>query len=408
MTDILPSYIPPSQILQKYADLLVWFALRQGDGETGIKAGDVVLIQVPECAKPMLEHLQHAVLTRGGHPILRLIPDGLHKPFFQQANDEQLAYMPEQSLLGRVEDIDHSVYMIAEADKHELEGIDPSKIMARSSAMKFYRDAIHSKENKKEFTWTLWLYGTQAMADEVGLTLEAYRWEIINACYLHAPDPIAERERIDTDIENTKASLNALPIERLHIKWEDVDLKVQLWKDRKRLWGRGRNIPSYEVFISPDWRGTQWWIKFNQPLYRYGNLITGIELQFHDWKVTDARATQNEQMLKQMIATKDADKVGEFSLTDSRLSRITKFMGETLYDENVWGQFGNTHIALGMAYKDSFPWDASLVTDEQRREMWYNDSVVHTDIVSTTDRVVTATLADGSEMVIYQDGKFVV
>ena len=60
----------------------------------------------------------------------------------------------------------------------------------------------------------------------------------------------------------------------------------------------------------------------------------------------ESKATENEALLKQMIAQKDADKIGEFSLTDSRLSRITKFMGETLYDENVGGPFGNTHIAL--------------------------------------------------------------
>ena len=56
-----------------------------------------------------------------------------------------------------------------------------------------------------------------------------------------------------------------------------------------------------------------------------------------------------------MIAQDNADKVGEFSLTDRRHSRITKFMATTLFDENMGGEFGNTHIALGNAYKDSFP-----------------------------------------------------
>ena len=49
-----------------------------------------------------------------------------------------------------------------------------------------------------------------------------------------------------------------------------------------------------------------------------------------------------------MIAQENADKVGEFSLTDKRHSRITKFMATTLFDENMGGEFGNTHIALGM------------------------------------------------------------
>ena len=38
--------------------------------------------------------------------------------------------------------------------------------------------------------------------------------------------------------------------------------------------------------------------------------------------------------------------------------------------------------------------------------MGYNDSAVHTDIISTEDRVVTATLEDGSKEVIYENGQF--
>ncbi|MDP3790362.1 MAG: aminopeptidase, partial [Candidatus Omnitrophota bacterium] len=103
-----------------------------------------------------------------------------------------------------------------------------------------------------------------------------------------------------------------------------------------------------------------------------------------------------------------ADKIGEFSLTDSRLSRITKFMGETLFDENVGGKWGNTHLALGSAYKDSYPGDPAEVTDIGWKEMGYNESVIHTDIVATSRRTVTGTLPSGEKKVIYKDGKFVI
>lgn len=70
-----------------------------------------------------------------------------------------------------------------------------------------------------------------------------------------------------------------------------------------------------------------------------------------------------------MIAVEHADKIGEYSLTDKRLSRITKLMGETLYDENVGGEYGNTHLALGSAYKDSYIGDESAVSPEERDQM---------------------------------------
>jgi aminopeptidase len=71
------------------------------------------------------------------------------------------------------------------------------------------------------------------------------------------------------------------------------------------------------------------------------------------------------------------------------------------------GPFGNTHIALGNAYKDTFPGDRAAVTEEQWAQMGYNSCPkVHTDIISTSDRTVTARLGNGTERVIYQDGQF--
>jgi aminopeptidase len=132
-----------------------------------------------------------------------------------------------------------------------------------------------------------------------------------------------------------------------------------------------------------------------------------VSLRFDDGVVVDSSASENEAALKEMIAQENADKVGEFSLTDRRHSRITKFMATTLFDENMGGEFGNTHIALGNAYKDTFTGNMAEVSEAQWAEMGYNSCPkVHTDIVSTSNRKVTATLRDGSSKVIYENGEF--
>jgi aminopeptidase len=81
-------------------------------------------------------------------------------------------------------------------------------------------------------------------------------------------------------------------------------------------------------------------------------------------------------------------------------------MAETLYDENVGGPFGNTHIALGKSYHDCYAGDPGSVARSEWERLGFNESSVHTDIVSTTDRTVTATLRDGSELIIYTGGEF--
>ncbi|MFA9288265.1 MAG: aminopeptidase [Weeksellaceae bacterium] len=398
-------YVPSDEILKKYADVLIKFALWNGEG---VKKGETVFLQVPESAKPMLTHLQTAVLESGAHPLIHYIPEDVSRNFYEHASDEQIDWAPKQYLLERVNTADHFVSLISTNDKFELKGVDSQKIMRSNKAGKFYMDARRDKEDAGKLTWTLALYGTEAMAAEAKMTLEEYWKQIIDACFLDEADPIAKWRQVFAEVTAIQAKLNALQIESVHVEGEDVDLHVKLGPERKWLGGSGRNIPSFELFISPDWRGTKGHIKFNQPLYRYGNLVRGVSLEFKDGKVVKATAEENEQLIKDMIAVENADKIGEFSLTDKRFSRITRFMAETLFDENIGGQYGNTHVALGMAYRDSFNGDVKSVKEEQWKEMGYNDSVIHTDIISTTDRTVTATLADGTQKVIYKDGMFTV
>jgi len=305
-----------------------------------------------------------------------------------------------------IDQIDHQVTVLSETDMHALEGVDPALIMRSGRALKPAIDWRTEKENAGHFTWTLGLYGTPAMAAEAGLSEEEYWHQITDACFLDEDDPIAKWRSVSEQIGEYVARLNALPIEALHIVGEDVDLRVTLGERRQWVGGSGRNIPSFEIFTSPDWRGTEGWIAFNQPLYRYGNLVRGVRLEFVDGRVVKATAEHNEQVITEMVASENADKVGEFSLTDRRFSRITKFMAETLYDENVGGPFGNTHIALGKSYHDCYAGDPASVTREEWDRLGFNESSVHTDIVSTTDRTVTATLRGGGEQVIYAGGEF--
>lgn len=402
------SYVPPPEILDRYARVLIDFAL---GGGAGIRPGDVVRIVAPESAKPLYAALRRAVWHSGGHVIGDYQPDdepgmNLSRDFYELASDEQLGFFPERYMRGLVDEMDHQVSVIADSDPHSLEAVDPARIMRRGESMRRLLDWRGEKENAGRFTWTLGLYGTEGMAGEAGLSLEQYWEQIIHACFLDVEDPIARWREVGRALDEAREKLDALKIERVHVEGEDADLWVTLGAHRRWLGGRGRNIPSFELFTSPDWRGTEGWIRFNQPLYRYGNLVKGIRLAFREGRVVEASAEENEPVLTEMIATEGADKVGEFSLTDRRLSRITRFMAHTLYDENVGGPFGNTHIALGRAYQDAFDGDAAGVSAERWQELGFNSSSVHTDIISTTDRIVTAHLGDGSELVIYRDGEF--
>ena len=85
-------------------------------------------------------------------------------------------------------------------------------------------------------------------------------------------------------MDRVKQRLNELEIDRLHVESDDgIDLWVTLGQRRQWITCSGRNIPSYEIFISPDWRGTEGVVVYNQPVYYNGTVMTGIRLRFQRW-----------------------------------------------------------------------------------------------------------------------------
>jgi len=160
------TYTPSQEILERYASVLVEFAL--GGGE-GIRAGEVVRVSAPESAKPLYLELLKAVWRAGGHVI-----DGYHadeeqrgggsRAFFELASDAQIDHFPARYLRGLIDEMDHQVSVIADADPHALETVDPARIMRRGEALREVMDWRGEKENEGRFSWTLGLYGTPAMA----------------------------------------------------------------------------------------------------------------------------------------------------------------------------------------------------------------------------------------------------
>jgi len=179
------SYVPSQKILKNYADVLIKFALWGGKG---MNPGETVTLSISESARPMLKPLQLAILEAGGNIILRYHPEGIERDFYEMANEDQLAWIPKKYMLARLEESDHFVSIISTDDKFELEGIDSSKILNRSKRSKFYRDAFDKKITAEKASWTLGLYGTQNMADDVDMSLEEYWKQIIKACFLDEKD----------------------------------------------------------------------------------------------------------------------------------------------------------------------------------------------------------------------------
>jgi len=396
-------FIPDSTLLENYASILINFALNDG---LGIKKGDVVYVVAQNPSLPLAKAIYRSIMRSGGHPMLQVQDDDFRLIQLQEGSDDQLSFFPERYYRGLADSIDHYVRILAEDDPLFLKNIDPKKVILSSRSTKPFRDWLDEKEDAGRFTWTLCLYGTEGAAREAGMSIGEYWDQIARACFLYEANPLDTWRRVYSELNAVLDALNDMPIEKVHVTADQTDLWVAIGKCRKWLGGRGRNIPSFEIFTSPDWRGVDGTVYFDLPLYRYGNIIKDIRLEIRDGLIVKASAAQNESLLHEMIAQKNADKIGEFSLTDIRFSKITRFMANTLFDENFGGTYGNTHLAVGKAYHDACTCDLKTMTGEQFAELGYNDSPEHTDIIASSNREVTAYLTDGSKKVIYKDGEF--
>ena len=198
-----------------------------------------------------------------------------------------------------------------------------------------------------------------------------------------------------------------MDVKHFHVMSKHIDLEITPGQQRRWIGVSGHNIPSFELFVSPDWRGTRGVYYADQPSFRSGNYVKGVRLEFQKGKVVGIDAEKGRDFVKKQLSMdKGASQIGEFSLTDKRFSKISRFMANTLFDENYGGAQGNCHVALGSSYSDTFAGEAAKLTKKLKEKLGFNDSALHWDLVNTEKKQVVAHLNTGKRVTIYENGKF--
>ena len=391
--------------MDKYSDVLLWGLKTARTGN--FTKNEVVLIRFDLAALNLAEILHAKLLDMGLNPVLRfgLTPVMEHN-FYEKTNNRQLVFVgPGEKEL--YQGLNGSIYVNAPESLTHLGDIDPKKIGTAAVARKYLRDILRKREDTGEYGWTLCSMPTRELASQAGLSLKEYTDQVIRACYLDKSDPVQAWEDVYRDAMAIKKWINSMDVEYYHVESEEIDLKVTPGKKRKWIGISGHNIPSFEIFLSPDWRGTQGFYYANQPSFRSGNYVEGVRLTFDKGSAVKIEADKGEEFVrKQLSMDEGAARVGEFSLTDKRFSRIDRFMASTLYDENYGGPHGNCHLAVGSSYSDTYDGDPVELTEDMKSKLGFNDSALHWDLVNTEKKTVTACLNTGASVLIYENGMF--
>jgi aminopeptidase len=391
--------------LKRYADILIW----------GLKASrtkpfrkqDIVLIRYDAQAMPLAEVLYASLLETGLNPVQRItLSPEMEKSFYQLSDRRQIVFQPpgEREFFGAVKG---SIYLLAPESITHLNQVDSQKIGKAAVARKYIRDILDQREASGEFSWTLCMLPTEEQARHAELSLDDYTQQIIHACFLDHDNPVSEWQAVYRKSRRIQAWLNRMNVRCFHIESEHIDLEITPGGQRKWVGITGHNIPSFELFMSPDWRGTRGVYFANLPSYRNGNYVNDVRLEFKDGVAVHISAGAGESFVVNQLSTDTgANRLGEFSLTDKRFSKIDRFMAHTLFDENFGGPYGNCHVALGASYADTYNGDPVNLTKNLKKKLGFNDSAIHWDMVNTEPKRVQAYLANGKSLTIYEDGCF--
>ena len=392
-------------LLGKYADVLLWGLTTAHQKK--YKPYETIMLRWEAAARPLAEKVYEKLIQRKLNVISRaLISEKMEYSFYKYADQKQRRFVNkgEKELY---ESLSGNIFLSAPSSLTHLKDIDPKKMGEAVVARKFLREITQQREEKGLYGWTLCMYPTQELADKARLSLAEYTAQVVKACYLDHQDPVRkwqETLRLATEV---KKWLNALPIKTFQVESAHTDLTISYGEKRKFMGVSGHNIPSFELFTSPDWRGTEGRYYANLPSYRSGNYVEGVDLFFKKGSAVQIRAKKGEEYVQKTLhLDRQANKIGEFSLTDIRFSNIDKFMADILYDENYGGKSGNCHIAIGASYSDTYAGDQRKLTKKIKRDLGFNDSALHWDLINTEQKTVTVVLKNGKKITIYEKGMF--
>jgi aminopeptidase len=239
-------------------------------------------------------------------------------------------------------------------------------------------------------------------------------WQAVaTAVRLDEPDPVAAwREHIE-HLERRAELLNERRFDALHYRGPGTDLTVGLHPDS--LWQAAldesngikhvANMPTEEVFTTPDARRVDGKVRATYPLQIHGTVVRGLEVHFEGGRAVEVRADDGEELMQaQVVADDGAARLGEVALVDgsSRVGKTGLVFYDTLFDENA-----SSHIALGAAILQCVEQAAELSPDE-RHARGINHSSLHTDfMIGSPELAISGVTTAGDEVAILRAGEWV-
>jgi aminopeptidase len=403
---------PYALLLEKYATLVVRVGVNVQPGQ------EVVINALPEQAEAA-----RAVATEAYRVGASRVTITYDDPFLQRAAVE---HAPEE-LLGKSQE--HTLAQVRAWDESRpalvslsgnpfptlMEGLDPTRL-AKSAPIDLMQQVMGLITTNK-LAWTVVGAPTKGWADSIGVADVTRLWDAVAVSMrLDQADPVAAwRAHVDK-LRARAAILNGHAFDRVRYRGPGTDLTLGLSPRSRWIGGSVTNddgiefvpnMPTEEVFVSPDWRRAEGFVRTTAPFFlaTMGTLVEDLAIEVRDGTVTGVTASRGEEAVQaQFELIPRSRHLGEVAIvdSDSAVARTGLVYKDMLYDENV-----GSHVAWGMGYTSGM--DGSLeLSPEQRVAEGLNQSDTHVDIVIGSPEVqIDGIHADGSVVAVTRGDEFV-
>jgi len=397
---------PPDGVIERLAELAVAFG-------ANVRTGQIVGLTAELGGhEPLVRAIAEQAYKHGA----RFVDVNWFDPHVKRAriehavDPETLEFVPPwygNRLLGLARERGALIVVNGATEPGLLDDLDPARVgRDRLPAIKESVGVI----NERSVNWTIVPYVTEAWARLVRPDVpieEAYAtlWdEVTHVCRLDEDDPVAAwNGRMDAN-ERAATRLTELNFDALRYRGPTIDLELGLLPTSK--WHHTRfstadghvhhpNIPSEEVFTSPDPQRAEGWVESTKPLVLIdGSVVRGLRVRFAGGRAVEIEADEGGETLRMRAdADEGGRRLGEVALVDGegRIGPLGTVFYDTLLDENA-----ASHIALG----SGFPW---AVEEEDVARV--NVSDVHIDFMIGSNEIdVTGVTRDGQEVPVLRAG----
>jgi aminopeptidase len=324
----------------------------------------------------------------------------------EQAADDVLSWTPPWLLerakhFGRVNAA--IVALVGDAEPELLADLPGDRV--GKARMKALGEELTHQTNEGLNNWVVTGVPNEGWATQLFGTPDVDAlWDLVEFCVrLDEDDPVAAWRAHVEKLGARAKLLNDMRIDSLRYRGPGTDLTVGLLPESRWVGCESTtsvtginyvaNMPTEEVFTTPDRRRTEGTVRSTQPLVLAGQIVKGLEVRFENGRIVEVHAEDGASMIEGELASdENAPFLGEVALVDgtSRVGQTGRVFYETLFDENA-----SCHVAYGSAYAEAV--EGGVIDG-------VNVSSVHTDfMIGGTEVEVDAVLHDGSTVPLLRE-----